>query len=101
MESENYYEVFTNVNHAASKLYVVEMAFSLEEAHETLKGMKSKVCGKRPRKFKGTYADDEDAPLVNFEIVRVIDGCAEEDATYQTDWYHALRKQNYLMKQRY
>nr|DAU82749.1 MAG TPA: hypothetical protein [Caudoviricetes sp.] len=92
MESENYYEVFTNVNHAASKPYVVEMAFSLEEAHETLKGMKSRVCGKRPRKFKGTYADDEDAPLVNFEIVRVIDGCAEEDATYQTDWYHALRK---------
>ena len=74
------------------RLYVVEMAFSLEEAHETLKGMKSRVCGKRPRKFKGTYADDEDAPLVNFEIVRVIDGCAEEDATYQTDWYHALRK---------
>lgn len=92
MESENYYEVFTNVNHAASKLYAVEMAFSLEEAHETLKGMKSRVCGKRPRKFKGTYADDEDAPLVNFEIVRVIDGRAEEDAAYQTDWYHALRK---------
>lgn len=80
MESENYYEVFTNINHAANSLYAVE------------KEMKSKVCGKRPRRFKGTYAEDEDSPLVSFEIVRVIDGCAEEDAMYQTDWYHALRK---------
>lgn len=28
MESDNYYEVFTNVNHAASKLYVVELQAS-------------------------------------------------------------------------
>lgn len=92
MESENYYEAFTNVNHAANSLYAVEMAFSLEDAHDMLKEMKSKVCGKRPRRFKGAYAEDEDSPLVSFEIVRVIDGCAEEDAMYQTDWYHALRK---------
>lgn len=87
MESDNYYEVFTNVNHAECKFYAVEMAFLLEEAHEILKGMKSRVCGKRPRKFHGINADEEDAPLVFFEIVQVVDGYGKDDAIFISDWY--------------
>lgn len=91
MSDENYYEVFAIGNHAGCDNYSIKQAFSLKDAHAILKDLKFDKCGKRPRKFHGTNADDEDAPLVFFEIVQVVNGYGEDDAIFKSDWYYARK----------